>query len=53
MANATPEASPAPEVVPVASVFSETISAIPEESAAGADAGAPVGIDCNVEAAAP
>ena len=60
-ASAAPEASSeapsssstAPEVVPVISVVSETVLAGPEESAARSDAGAPAGIDCNVEVVAP
>ena len=53
MASAAPEASSTPEVVPVALVVSETVLADPEESAAGSNAGAPVGIDYNIEAVAP
>ncbi|KAJ8624794.1 hypothetical protein MRB53_033324 [Persea americana] len=49
-ASAMHEASSAPEVVPVVSIVSKTVLAGPKESAARSDAGAPAGIDCNVEA---
>ena len=48
--EAPPTASAAPEAVPV---VSETVLVGPEESAAVSEAGAPLGIDCKVEAVAP
>ncbi|XXG88385.1 hypothetical protein AAC387_Pa12g0599 [Persea americana] len=48
--EAPPTASAMPEAVPV---VSETVLVGPKESAAVSKAGAPQGIDCNVEAVAP